>query len=164
MQPQSTTQKSDRATRPAYKDGARELVSIPNARALSETAKAIRCDFGDDADHWLPKSQIAAQSEVKRRGDAGALVIPRWLAEQAHLLQYIEPRSGWERLRNFRHRLQELHALLAPSDPARAIIKTLCDALREDLGIEKGAVTPATGAGAGRNGGGGRGGESADRK
>ena len=55
--------------------GGREQVTIPNAHALSETAKGLRCDFGDDADHWIPKSQIAPGSEVKRNGDRGRLVV-----------------------------------------------------------------------------------------
>jgi hypothetical protein len=112
----------------------RDNVAIPNARALRETAKALCCDFGDDADHWVPKSQTAAQSEVKRLGDRGLLVVSKWWAETAGVMKYASAQQGWNQLPHFRHRLEELHAALKPEDPSRGIIKTLCDALHEDLG------------------------------
>ena len=115
--------------------GGRDLVTIPNARTLDESAKGLRCDFGDGAEHWVPKSQIAPQSEVKRGGDRGFLVVPKWWAERACVMRFSRPASPWLALRHTRHRLQELNALLAKDDPARTIIRTICDALRQDLGL-----------------------------
>lgn len=34
---------------------------------------------------WLPKSQIADESEVQEKGDNGVVVIPSWLAEDREL-------------------------------------------------------------------------------
>jgi hypothetical protein len=126
-----------------------EVVSIPTARALAETDKAICCDFGDDKEHWVPQSQIGPHSEVKRKGDSGHLVVSKWWAEQAGAMGFVRAPSPWARFRNFRHRLQELDALLPKDDPSRAIIKTLCDAIRADLGIEQ----PQGGDGGGVDGG-----------
>jgi hypothetical protein len=133
---------------PSGSAGAREQVTIPNAHALGETAKALRCDLGDDADHWVAKSHIAPQSEVKKRGDRGRLVVSRWLAEKAHIIQYARPASPWANLPHTRHRLQELDATLATDDPARAVVKKICDAIRADLG-----ATRETGRGGGNDGG-----------
>lgn len=128
--------------------GAREQVTIPNAYALGETAKALRCDFGDDADHWIPKSQISPGSEVMRPGDRGRLVVPKWWAGRAGVLDFARRPSPWTQLRRTRHRLRELDATLAKDHPARAIIKTICDAIRADLGAIR-----ETGRGGGDGGG-----------
>lgn len=141
---------------PSGSGGAPELVTIPNARALGETAKGLRCDFGDEADHWIPKSQIAPGSEVKRRGDRGRLVVPKWWAGRAGVLDFARPSSPWTQLHRTRDRLRELDATLAKDHPARAIVKTICDALREDLSIEYPAqtATAATASEADTRGGG----------
>jgi hypothetical protein len=112
-----------------------EPVAIPHVRALSETAKALRCDFGDDDDHWVPKSQIADQSEVKRKGDRGSLLVPKWWAEKAKVMHFVTAPSPWAAFMHFRYRPQELHLFLNRDDPAPKHIKTLCDALREDIGV-----------------------------
>jgi len=123
--------------RPPGSAGAPELVTIPDAHAVSETEKALKCEFGDSGGHWVPKSQIAARSEVKSRGDRGLLIVPKWWAEKAGVLAFARAPSPLSKLRQFRHRLQELNDTLGAEDPARQIIKTLCDALREDLGIAR---------------------------
>ncbi len=111
--------------RPTGSIGAQDLVTIPNAHALSETDKGLRCDFGDEVAHWVAKSHIAPESEVKRSGDRGRLVITKWLAQTARLMKFTVPTSPWRQFPRFRHRLQELNAALGPDDPARPIIKTL---------------------------------------
>jgi hypothetical protein len=122
---------------PSGSTGAREQVTIPNAHALGETAKALRCDFGDNADHWIPKSQIAPGSEVKRRGDRGRLVVQKWWAAQAGVLDFARRPSPWAQMHRTRDRLRELDATLAKDHPARAIVKTICDAIRADLGATR---------------------------
>jgi hypothetical protein len=112
-----------------------ELVAIPHVRALSEIAKALRCEFGDDDDHSVPKSQIADQSEVKREGDRSSLLVPKCWAEKANVMHFVTAPSPSAAFRNFRYRLQELHLFLNRDDPAPKHIKTLCDALREDIGV-----------------------------
>ena len=133
---------------PAGSPSAPKQVTIANAHALGETAKALRCDFGDDTDHWIPKSQIAPGSEVKRNGDRGRLVVQKWWAGRAGVLDFTRPPSPWAQLRRTRDRLRELDATLSKDHPARAIVKTICDALRADLGARR-----ETGRGGGDGGG-----------
>lgn len=56
-----------------------------NARARSESAKAVLVEFsldGEDVQHWIPKSQIDDESEVYGRGHRGRLVITKWMADK----------------------------------------------------------------------------------
>jgi hypothetical protein len=46
-----------------------------------ETDKALLCVIAGE-EHWVPKSQIADESEVFAENTRGTLVIKRWLAEQ----------------------------------------------------------------------------------
>lgn len=46
-----------------------------------ETDMALLCVI-EGQEHWVPKSQIADDSEVFEEGTSGTLVIKRWLAEQ----------------------------------------------------------------------------------
>ena len=46
-----------------------------------ETDKALLCTI-DGSEEWIPKSQIADESEVYENEHSGRLVIKRWLAEQ----------------------------------------------------------------------------------
>jgi len=112
-----------------------EWITIPNARAVKESAKALCCDFHDNTDHWIPNSQIAPHSEVHHVGDRGVLIITGWLAQTADLVRFATTQSPWARLPHTRQRLQELHDTLKPDDPARAIVKSITDELRKDLGI-----------------------------
>ena len=68
---------------------------------------------------------------------AGFLWFPNGGAQNAGVMKFAGARPSWNQLPHFRHRLQELHAMLKPEDPAREIIKTLCAALREDLGVHR---------------------------
>jgi hypothetical protein len=54
------------------------IVTFKNACAVRETAKGllVRWDGGDGpGDHWLPKSQIDVNSQVRKLGDLGDLVV-----------------------------------------------------------------------------------------
>jgi hypothetical protein len=96
---------------------------------------------------------------VKRRRDRGRLVVTKWWAEIAGVIEFARRPAPWTRLRRTRHRL-ELDATLAKNDPARGIIETIWDALREDLGeATNPEATPATTTGGAdtRGGGGGSG-------
>jgi putative DNA primase/helicase len=123
------------------KAGAPELVTIPNAWALGESAKALFCEFGDKKGHWVPKSQIAPDSEVKRPVDRGLLIVPTWWAKKEGLLEYARAPSPWSKFPQLRHLLQELDTSLPKDDRARQIIKTLCDALRQDLGVSNSPIS-----------------------
>ncbi len=143
----------NKTTRPAR---IRETLTIPYAHALSETGKALRCDFGDNNDHWVPKSQITTASEVRRSGDHGRLVVTKWWAEAACVMEFALAPSPWARLPHLRKRLEALDLCLAADHPARLILKTVCDALREDLGIKPQSEKDSTttpGAEAERDGG-----------
>jgi hypothetical protein len=97
---------------------------------------------------------------VKRRRDRGRLVVTKWWAEIAGVIEFARRPAPWTRLRRTRHRLRELDATLAKNDPARGIIETIWDALREDLGeATNPEATPATTTGGAdtRGGGGGSG-------
>lgn len=65
-------------------DGALPPVEFPDAFAKRETAKALLVVI-DGSEHWIPKSQIHADSEVYEDGHRGKLVITAWLAEQKGL-------------------------------------------------------------------------------
>ena len=66
-------------------DEKRESVTIDGAVCTAASEKAIKVRI-DDAEHWIPQSQIDDDSEVYQKGDEGKLVITRWIAEQKGLV------------------------------------------------------------------------------
>lgn len=56
-----------------------DLAHIQGVTVEHETDLALLCVV-DGRKHWVPKSQIRDESEVKAVGDEGTLVIPAWLA------------------------------------------------------------------------------------
>lgn len=56
------------------------------ATCLKETEKAIlvRVNFIEE---WIPKNLISKDSEVKKTGDFGTLVIPIWLGYKKQLIE-----------------------------------------------------------------------------
>jgi hypothetical protein len=62
-----------------------ETESFDDVLIKAETDKACLCLFDDGVEHWIPKSQIHADSEVWQDGDEGVLVLTRWIAEQKGL-------------------------------------------------------------------------------
>jgi hypothetical protein len=54
------------------------------ARCLWETERGILVRAGQSK-IWFPKRQIAPQSEVREEGDAGVLVVSRWIAQRKGL-------------------------------------------------------------------------------
>lgn len=61
-----------------------ESVSVPVEEVKQASAKAILI-VTEEAEAWIPLSQIRDESEVWEKGDSGSLVIPRWLAEEKDL-------------------------------------------------------------------------------
>jgi hypothetical protein len=62
-------------------------VTIDAVVAVRETARAILCRWDDDrVDHWIAKSQLDAESEVKHSGDHGALIVSAWFARTVKLV------------------------------------------------------------------------------
>lgn len=63
-----------------------DLAFISDAECIRESAKAILVKV-DGVEVWIPKSQIADESEVWSLKNAGPgdLVIPQWLAEEKGL-------------------------------------------------------------------------------
>jgi hypothetical protein len=59
------------------------MAEIHDLKCVKETEKAICVEGGElEESAWIPKSQIAAESEVCTMGTTGTLVIPDWLAEK----------------------------------------------------------------------------------
>jgi hypothetical protein len=103
---------------------------------VRETEKALICDLGDGYVHPVPKSQIAPASEVRRRGDRGILIITEWLAYEAGLMRFAKAQSRWALVPHTWQVLRNLNVKLPQEDPTRAIVKSIANALRKDLGIE----------------------------
>ena len=60
--------------------------SIEDAECTHSTDRALLVEADElDEPTWIPISQIREESEVREEGDAGTLVISRWLAEQKSL-------------------------------------------------------------------------------
>src|ERR1700681_522815 len=51
----------------------------------AETAKALLCFIGE-REVWAPKSQVTWDSHVQHRGDHGRLIVARWWAKRAGLI------------------------------------------------------------------------------
>lgn len=51
----------------------------------AETPKAILVEI-ENEEHWIPQSQVHADSEVWRVNDEGKLVVTRWWAEKEGLI------------------------------------------------------------------------------
>jgi hypothetical protein len=61
---------------------------IKDAIVVGESAKAIDCRWGDGrVAHWIARSQLQPGTTVRHEGDRGTVVIPRWLAERARIIQ-----------------------------------------------------------------------------
>ena len=146
-----------RHKQPATSEPRPGFVTIPGVLVRGESYKALLCDFGDNADHWVPKSQLAQRSQVRRRGDRGWLVVTDWFARHANIAKYAGQQSLEDRFPNFGRVLQALHARLETDDPERKDVNSLCDALRDDVGISQSPAAPQAGPqnGAGDGGGGG---------
>lgn len=61
-------------------------VTFDDVECTGETEMAICCLGLLDNPVWIPKSQIHDDSEVWKKGQTGALVITRWIAEQKGLV------------------------------------------------------------------------------
>jgi hypothetical protein len=136
------------------------MVTITRARATGESELAVWCDFGDGIQRSVPKSLIATQSDVKRHGDSGRLIVPKWWADKAGVMKFARARNVWDLLQSTRLRFEEFHRVLATDDPVRGMLKVIADALRADLGFASETATGGAAATAGQmpKGGGGGGG------
>jgi hypothetical protein len=56
-----------------------DVVEIPNVDAMSDTGLTLVCLIGGRR-VMVPHLQIHRRSTVRRVGDRGTLVVPRWLA------------------------------------------------------------------------------------
>ena len=69
----------------------RPTASFEDVEAIQETqpgtpdAGGLLCMI-EGKEVWIPKSQISDDSEVFKKGDAGTLVIPEWLAIEKKLV------------------------------------------------------------------------------
>jgi hypothetical protein len=59
-------------------------VSVPHVRAISD-GLALICELPDGRRVGVPVTWIALKSQVRRPGDYGTLVIPRYLAHDLGL-------------------------------------------------------------------------------
>jgi hypothetical protein len=65
--------------------GRNDAVHFDDVTVKHATDKAILAVI-DGKQEWIPKSQIAADSEVQDDGDEGTLIIPEWLAKDKGLI------------------------------------------------------------------------------
>jgi len=71
----------------AWADRLKETeIAYLDAECVAETEKAILCRFEDGDERWVPKSLIASDSQVTKRGDSGELTVPLWFCEKEGLL------------------------------------------------------------------------------
>ncbi len=63
----------------------RETVEFEDVFVEAETPSAILCHINGKK-HWIPQSQVYADSEVWHVEDEGTLVITRWFAEKEGLV------------------------------------------------------------------------------
>jgi hypothetical protein len=69
-----------------------ENIVIPGCMGDRATTKALCVLFDhDSSEHWIPFSQIQPDSEIKRVGDRGSLVVPSWFASSAKLFAAANP-------------------------------------------------------------------------
>jgi hypothetical protein len=55
---------------------------IENCTCVGEVAKAIRVTNHDTGTtEWFPRSLIEHDSDIRKTGDKGSLIVPRWIAE-----------------------------------------------------------------------------------
>ncbi len=59
-------------------------VVVEDVECIRNTAKAALVVINDE-EHWVPQSQIHADSEVYQRGHRGKLVMSKWIAAQREL-------------------------------------------------------------------------------
>jgi hypothetical protein len=59
-------------------------VSFHDVTVLGETQLALKCEVEGEV-MWIPKSQIADESEVYKLDTEGELVITEWFAEKEGL-------------------------------------------------------------------------------
>jgi hypothetical protein len=62
-----------------------DTVSFDDVRAITASDHALCVEIEGQV-HWLPQSQIHADSEVFEIGHYGKLVITRWIAEKKGLV------------------------------------------------------------------------------
>lgn len=75
-----------RTIRDEDRDSSRDrgTVAIDDVTCVRASANAILVRI-DGAEHWIPQSQVHAESEVYGAGHEGRLVITRWIADQKGL-------------------------------------------------------------------------------
>jgi hypothetical protein len=56
------------------------------ARCIQATEKALLCELETGDERWVPKSLVARDSQVTKRGDDGELAVPLWWAEKEGIL------------------------------------------------------------------------------
>lgn len=61
------------------------VVKFDDIEVINETDKAILVNI-DGEEHWIPKSQIHADSEVFEMGTSGTLIVSEWIATQKKLV------------------------------------------------------------------------------
>jgi len=59
-----------------------ESVTLEGVRCKAATDKALLCVIDGD-EHWIPQSQVTADSEVFETGGEGKLIVTAWYAQKA---------------------------------------------------------------------------------
>lgn len=63
-----------------------ETETIEDVECIDETPLAIQILINEEICYWVPKSLIHDDSEVRKRGDKGSIVLPVWFCEQEGLV------------------------------------------------------------------------------
>lgn len=69
----------------ALRDGD-ETEEFAGVEAKKGTDKAVLCAIPEHGEQWIPRSQIAEESEVQDEGDTGTLVVSAWIAKEKGLV------------------------------------------------------------------------------
>ena len=72
-----------------------KTVTFNNVTVIKDTPLAILCEFEDGEEHWIPQSQVDADSECYGKGDEGKLVITKWFADKEELEGGVRTDDGW---------------------------------------------------------------------
>lgn len=63
---------------------ASEPIEVYFEKKLRTSDKSVLFDFGNDGEHWIPKSQITRERAY--HDGSGEITIPQWLAENRGLV------------------------------------------------------------------------------
>jgi hypothetical protein len=112
-------------------------IEIDDVDVVRETPRALLCEIGERS-VWVPKSQLAIDSEVRRAGDHGVLIVSEWFAEQADLEAHAAEQVNLSTLPTAAKIYRQLALAHHPDraggdDAVMRALNALWDAVKQDL-------------------------------